>query len=215
MLFREIKKKLVEILKIASSGRFQTVGYQYQGIDAAQIVDSNRMVQIYYDSGKFPKSASSINGPFQHDMTFNVNMLVSKAAEGDLAPLLDESSTPAERATALENFKNAALLVDESFDELAEIIWQILTDGENYNLNLSKGSIANRWIENIQKNDPLGLGDFVVLTGFMSLKCRAEEEVLGIIGLAGTDADNLIDIYSKDEIKDDVQKTGVEGKFPT
>ncbi len=216
MLFRQIKTNIINILTTAEAGRFQTLSYQRQGKAAIEFFGTKRMVEVYFDSGIFSKRSAAIQGPFEHAMNFNIELSVAEAAKGDLSVLLDQGSTPAERAIALNNFNEAAPLADESFDELFEIVWQILTDARNYSLGLDKGIVVDRWIENVQKNQALPDGEYVVLTGSMNLKCTAKEEVLGDpASIIGIDADTSLELYSEDGVKEPVQKTGVTQEFPS
>lgn len=205
MQFRLNRDAIESILVAAEAGRYQTVGFQRQNVSADEILDNLRKITVYYSSGLFPKSSGSLVGPTQHDQTFNIDFMASKAAEGDLDVLQNPASTPSQIATALSQFAEASKLVNESIDELIDIAYQVLMDARNIDFGLAPGTIANRWINNIQKNDPLPQGEYVILTASMQLTCRSVEVVTGDPGVSGLKIfDTVIDLEG-----DDIEKTGI------
>jgi len=206
MNFEIVKASIVNnILGPAEAGRFQTVGFQRQSKNADEVEGDLRMVQVYFSRGDFPKRAGRNTGPVQHDAVYRVELTVSKAAEGDLATLDNPSSTAPQLAAALAAFSEAADLADASLDELAGIVYQILMDGLNYDLGVTKYTVSNRWVDNIQKDDPTPRGGLVVLTGSMNLSCRMAEDITGDVGVEVPGIyDTELDIDG-----DDVEKTGV------
>lgn len=212
MNFEILQSNIVTILGDAAAGRFRVIGYQSIVDDANEYLDSQRLVRIYYSEANFPKEMGGIAGPIMHDVTFEIELMVSKSAEGDLATLDNPSSTPTQLQTALANVKNAEQLANNSWDELFGIVYQILMDARNRDLNMDIGIIANRWIDNPRKNEPgrIGVipgmsgGKLVLISGSMQLTCRLEEPILGDTGTMGYIYDNVIDL--KD---DDNEKTGV------
>lgn len=208
MAFRIVKDAIVNnVLGPAEAGRYQTIGYQRQVKDAAGVLDNSRLVQLYYSGGSFPKSSGPNTGPTMHDMSFSVELTVAKAAAGDLSVINNPSSTPAQIAAALLAFNESAALADASLDELFDIVYQVLMDGRNIDFGLPVGTIANRWVDQLDKDltEPRGL--YVVLTGSMRLTCRAAEEILGTIGVPG---DKVYD-FNLEIPDDDIQKTGKSG----
>jgi hypothetical protein len=205
MNFRTIKASIInDVLGPAEGSNFQTVGFQRQVKSADETLDTLRMVQVYYSSGDFSKRGGRLNGPTQHDVTYRIDLTVSKAAEGDLAVINDPQSSAVAIATALAAFQEASELADDSFDQLVDLVYNILMDARNIDLGLDAGVIANRWIDNVQKDQPVPRGEYVILTGSMFLKLRTAEQVEGDPGLAGETIDTVIDIDG-----DDVEKTGV------
>lgn len=205
MNFRTIKESLIcNVLGPYENDRFQTIGFQRQTTNADEVLDCNRFVQIYYESGKFPKSSGRLNGPTQHNITFRIDMTVSKQAEGDLSVINNSSSSASEIATALAEFQEASSLADDSMDELYDIVYQIIMDARHIDLGLDKGIVSNRWISEMVKGQPIPRGESVVLTGSMFLTCNTVEIVDGDTGFEGTENDITIGIDG-----DDVQKTGV------
>lgn len=208
MNYRTIKTSLVEnILGPAEAGRFRTIGFQGQGRQAKEVLNSSRTVDVFYSSGEFSRRGSRQGGASQHDITFRIELTVSKAAQGDLSVINNPVSTPQQISTALSNFQEAAFLADNSFDELVDIIYQIVMDGRNLDMGLSKGNVANRFIPRIQKNSPVPRGEYVVLTGSMDLTLRTSEAIVGdTLGGVATEFGVVVDIDG-----DDNEKTGVEG----
>lgn len=205
MTFRALKTSIIDnILGPAEAGQFVTIGFQRQAKAAEEVLDSLRTVQVYYSSGDFNKSAGRINGPSQHDITFRIDLAVSKAAEGDLSVINNPESTQPQVEAAILAFQEAADLADQSIDELIEIVYQILMDAENIGLGLADGIVSNRWVDNIQKDNPLPRGEYAVLTASMILTCRVAEAITGIAGTAANIFDTTVDIDG-----DDVEKTGV------
>ena len=205
MKFRTLKDSIVSILGAAASSRFQVIGYQRQAKDASEVLDASRMVQVYYKSGEFSKSGGRVHGSTQHDITFQIDLTVAKGAVGDVSTMNNESATPSELQAALAAFQDAADLADDSIDELFDIVYQILMNAENYDLGLSEGLVANRWIDTLQKDNPVPRGEYVILTGAARMTCRVSEDIDGE-SLVTVDGyyDNTIDIDG-----DDTEKTGV------
>lgn len=199
MNFRIIKDSIINILGTAETGRFQTTGFQRQTKSAEEVIDNNRRVTVYYSSGSFPKNAGRNTGPVQHDITYRIELTVSKSARGNLAIINNPSSTPAQIAAAIDAVQEASQLADESIDELWEIIYQILMDARNIDMGLTVGTVANRWLDSFQKDEPRPKGELVVLTGSANLTLRTAEQVTGD---PGTPDANIIETTM--DIKDNI-----------
>lgn len=207
MLFRQVKKSITDnILGPAEDGRYRTIGYQNQTEDAESSLDNERSVQVYWASSSFPKDASGLQGPFKHEITYNIELSAAKAAELDLEILNDVSATPAEKAGALYSFQEAADLADESYDELVDVIFQVIMDARNIDLGMPPGVVSSRWISQAKKDDAVPAGEFALLTGSMTLTCTVSEEAGGDPGVEG--AANMSTVV--DIVDDDVEKTGVD-----
>jgi len=212
MNFETLQTNIVNLLTNAAAGRYRVAGYQPKTEDAEESLDSNRLVSVYYSEGQFPDSQSGTAGPVQHDTTYRIELFVTKAAEGDLATINSETSTPAEVQTVMANIKLAEKLADDSWNELAGIVYQIIMDARNRDLGMSMGIIANRWIDNVRKDRlaeinairGIGGGKYIMLTGSMDLTCKLYEPIDGDTGTAGYIYDNVIDL-----VDDDNEKTGV------
>lgn len=179
MRFRIARDAIVSVLGEKAKGRFVTLGRQSKGQAADEVEDRSRTVQVFFSRGEFPKKAGGLSGPVMHNLTFRLELTVAKAAKGDLAALNNVNSTQAELVAALENFQESADLADASFDELAEIVYQILMDARNYDLGLDPGEVVNRWIGSIEKEEPTPRGELVVVPGTLELTCAVSEDLLG------------------------------------
>lgn len=205
MKFRTIQQALVTILGDASASRYQVVGYQRQVKSAEEVQNTDRMVQVFFSQGEFPRSKGRLTGPVQHIPTFSIGLTVSAAANVDLSVINNPASSAAQIATALAAMQEAASVVDESFDELADIIYQILMDGLNYDLGLSKGSVSNRWVNSIRKDNPVPQGALLILTGSIEYEVQTAEDITGDTGTPANILSTTLDIDG-----DDVERTGVE-----
>ena len=175
MKFREIRDSLITLLGNAAAGRYRVTGYQEHVKAADEVVDNERSVTVYYASGNFPKEKGSLRGPNMHNMTFNLELTVASPAKADLT-----ASSPAELATSLANLERAAYLADRSLDELFDIIYQVVMDAQNIDLGMSDTDpVADRWIGDFDKNEPIDRGDFFLLTGSAVLTCAISEDVTG------------------------------------
>ena len=208
MNFRAIKESLInKILGPAEKDRFRVIGFQRQVKNAKEVLDFSRLVQVYYSSSEFSKSGGRATGPVQHDVTYKVELTVSKAIQGDLSVLNDPTATASQLTIALAGFQEASQLADESIDELLQLIYQILMDDRNVDLGFPVGVISNRWVSRMQKDSPVPNGEFVVITGSIDFTLRTVENIEGDKGtVVATEYDVVIDQDS-----DDVEKAGVSG----
>ena len=205
MMFRVIKDSLINnVIGPAACEKFVVVGFQRQSKNALETVDQLRTVQVFYAASKFPKSSGRLNGPTQNDLTYRVEFTVSSAAKGDLSVINDPASTVEQVSKAISDFQEASELADCSFDELVDDVYQIIMDARNTDLGLDRGSVSNRWIDSVIKDQPQPKGSHVTLTGYMELTCRTAEQVPGATGVPGGINDITIDIQD-----DDVERTGV------
>jgi hypothetical protein len=204
MEFIAIRNALIALLGSNAAGQFRVVGFQQQAQGAKEVLDLGRSVQVFYSEGSFPKSGGSPSGPYQHEMTYRLELAVSKAAEGDIATIENPTSTPAQIATALAGMQDSAQLADESFDEMVELIYQIIMAADHIDIDLSD-PVGNRWLGSVKKNQPIPRGALVVLTGEMLFTCKMPEQVTGLAGTPGEIVSTEIEIE-----EDDVGKAGVE-----
>jgi hypothetical protein len=73
----------------------------------------------------------------------------------------------------------SSALADAAWDEMAGIIFKVLTDARNIDFGLGKGELSNRWVNQLKKDEPVTDGEFAIITGSMILTCQAEEVALG------------------------------------
>lgn len=176
MLFRTAKAAIVSLLGAAAAGRYRVAGYQDQNVSAVEVAGDNRLAQVFYSEGSFPQSASG-RGPFRHNVTVNIELIVSEAAGGNLTALNDPLSTPGDIASALAAFEPAASRADDALDEFFDDVFQVLMAGDNLNLGVSSG-LNNRWVNDFKKMDVLPRGEYAVLSGVLTLTFIVEEEVV-------------------------------------
>jgi hypothetical protein len=214
MIFRQVKTKLVEGLEAASGGQYRTLGYQDQGKAAEALVDNNRSVQVFYQSGTFSKTSGGRAGPITHEMSFKLELSVGGIATGDLATIDDPNSSDLQRSAAIAAFKHATAQADEKLDELIDIVFQIMMNVELRFAGLSRGLVANTWIDRIEKSEPIQMGQHVALIANMDFTLRASETVSGDTGDPADEPAVIVDfkVVKKDsETTPDTAPAGVVG----
>lgn len=182
MNFETVRDALIDMFGTAAAGRFRVVGCKKQSHSAASFKGVNRAVQIYYMGGDFAKSAGRQMGTKQHDMTFTIGVTVSAASTVNLDILKNPASTAAQLEVALAAMQDAAYLADRAWDELAALVYQVAMDARNVDIGLPKGTVANRWVGSIQKDDPDPAGALVTISGTLVYTCRTYEDVAGDTG---------------------------------
>lgn len=211
MMFRSVKSAIQDLLEDNSSSQFRVIGRQVMSKAADEIRDNDRLVQVYFADGQFPKSGR-MHGPKTHDVTIEIDMSASASAEGDLSILDDDNASQFQKAQALIAIREASEIADEKIDELIELVYQILMDARNESLNFSVGEISSRWIDRIQKDTLLERGSLVVKTANMKYTCRVQEIVSGAIGnrpaIVKFNSDTPISA-DPEETQDTVEKTGI------
>jgi hypothetical protein len=203
MMFRTVKDSVVSILGTAAAGSFRVLGYQDQNLSADQLAGTDRLVQVFYKSGEFPRSASG-RGPFAHNVTLQLMLTVSAPASADLTVLDSPAATPGQIAAALAALEPSGKEADDDMDALFDAVYTTLMSGPNLDLG-HQYEVTNRWIESFEKTEPLPRGEYAVVGGTAELKFRVSEEVP-----TATKAD--LDFVSNDlSIKDDGDpKAGTE-----
>lgn len=204
MNFRTIKTALVVLLENKSTGLFNIVDHQKQRKTAESSSEFLGSVTVFYLSGDFPKTSAGIASKTQHEATYRLELTVTSESQVDLSILNNPNASATELAAALANLQEAGSKADDIFDELVENIYQIIMDPVNVDLGLAKGILSNRWIEQVQKDQPEPRGALVILTGSMFLKLRTEETFIGLPAQAlGSLQDVTIDLDG-----DDNERTG-------
>jgi hypothetical protein len=185
MMFINAREAVKTLLTTAAAGRFVVIGAK-RSTSAEEVKGVLRTVQVYYSTGNFPKKSGGNYG-VAHDVTLKIELVAAAAAIGNIAPLMASDSTAQEFADALATFQDASTTADNSIDDLADIVYQILMDGRNMDLGLADCEVSNRWISDIVKNEPSPRGEYVVIGATMNLTFRVGETLTGD---AGTDADD-------------------------
>lgn len=206
MLFRQLNQAIITLLGENEYGRYQTIGYQRQKKSEQDAKGTKRLVQVYYNAGEFPKGAGRGTAATRHDMTFRIEFTVSALAKVDLTIINNPEATPNQLQAALEKTLEAAKLADDSFNELVNIIYQILMNPVNYDFGFDKGLFSSRWVNQVQKDDPIERGQLVVLVGSMLLTVITEEQISGETPKTTPGVqDTNIELSG-----DDVTKTGIK-----
>jgi hypothetical protein len=182
MYYRTIKTAIQTILAESSLSNYRVVGFQRQSKSADETLNNDRLVQVYYSEGDFPKSAGRNKGSKSHDLTIEIDMTVSAKAQADMSILDSTTATAEQKANAIAGLKEAAEIADEKLDELIDRVWNIMLDTRNYDLGLEVGAVSSPWIAKITKDTLLERGDLVVKTANMKYTCRVQEYVLGTTG---------------------------------
>jgi len=178
MNFVAAKKAVVKLLEENANGLYRVVSYEPMPRAAKDFEGNNRTVRAFYSGGTFPEQA--LTTPAMHDIDMTLEMVVTASSETDLGVLSDPTSTDAQRASAMASTTPAALLADDSFDEFASILWNVIMSPGNQWLGMDKYVIGNRWVPSIKKDRLIPHGEVCILTGFLSLKFNLEETSVGI-----------------------------------
>lgn len=183
MNFRRINKAIAQLLGDAALGRFTVTGYEGQSKAASEVRGKKRNVQVCFTQGDFPKGSGRAYGATDHQMTFTLGFTVSAAASCNLAVInADPPALPAAISTALTAMQDATEVAGEFMDEFFELVYQILMDGRNIDLGLPVGTVTDRWVTTLKKDNPLPMGALLVLTGEAHYTCRTIEAITGDAG---------------------------------
>lgn len=195
MKFRIIKAAVKTLLINSAAGLYKVAGAQKQSKSADEFIGNNRLVQVYYSRGTFPKRGGSMHGNNNHEITLKLDFTVATPAKGDIATLNNANSTAGQLQTALTNIAYASDLADDLIDELFDIVYQIIMNAENIHLGITTSdTVANRWITDFQKDEPVPRGELLVLTGSCNLTCKAIELVPGETPVTGNSIDTGLKI---------------------
>ena len=184
MTYREIKAAYLTLLADQSLGQFRVLGYYAQTKHSEAVKESKQLLEIIYSQGQFPKNSSAQYGPVSHDISFDVVLTPSAGAKGDLSSLENPYAPTETKAAALASIKAASAEADDNLDSFIDSVFQILMDARNDNAGLPVGTIANRFIDSIQKFDALEHGNLVVRTAVIKFSCRVSENIRGETGTA-------------------------------
>lgn len=183
MMFRTAKAALQALLAgYASTGGYRVMGYKADALDASDLSGARRLVQVYASEGDFPKGNSAFNGPSRHEPVYAIELMTSKAAEVDLTVLENESATAVELAAAIAASQEATALADDDLDEFIDVVFNLLMDNRNMNLDMDTASyrITDRWIPKWKKSAPMQRGQLVTIHARLDFTCRMVEEFLGL-----------------------------------
>jgi len=182
MTFRTVKTALTDLLGDNAAGRFRVIGYQEQAKATGELKNNDRLVQVYYSDGEFPKGSGRIRGEKRHDATYQIDLSASAPATGDLSVLESDTATAAQKASAIAAIREASEMADQRIDVLIDLVFNILMDARNEGLLLDNGVISSRWIPGIQKDTIVEKGDLVLKTANLKYTCTVQEPVSGATG---------------------------------
>ena len=213
MTFISIKKGIVStLLANATAGQYQVLGYQKNHHDAEKISEYNRVVTVYFNAGTFAPGSRPQAGVAQHDMTFEIRLLVAANAPVDLSVIDDPNATPGEIATASAAYRDAGQHADDLMDDFWSRIWNILADPVNKNFGLADGIIAQVPgafpLGDFQKSDMGREGAQAILAGTAVLKLRCTETPAGETGVP------LVGIESHVAISTDIENETIDPDQP-
>jgi hypothetical protein len=186
----DVKNSLVSLLDAHAAGRFVVTGLKDRRTDAKKIVGMPQ-VTVYYKSGQFPRNKSSINGPYQHEASLQIEILVGAKAEMDLTAIR-EGGTPEEIMIALAGKIDAEKIADQKMDETFGVLFDIIMRPQNRTLGMADD--PDRWITDFTKGDPAATGAIVVLAAVFTMSYRSREEVTEEVGTLGTAISSRIGI---------------------
>ena len=98
MNFETIRDNIISILGSREDGNFRTIGYQERVSSADEVVNNNRAVEVFYSSGQFPQSGSTVLDFKDHHAEFRVVLSASSATKIDLSVIDDPGSDPGQIA---------------------------------------------------------------------------------------------------------------------
>jgi hypothetical protein len=190
MAFRTVKSALETLLDSSAAGRYSVEGFHRQSHSAEEILSEKRHVSVFYRQGSFEKTRSGMyQGPFKHAAVFPIELKLAAPALADLTVLDPRvQATSQQRMSALSAMISAAKNADDLWDEVMDIVWNILMAPSNSDF-IGGINIEDRWIGSAQKENPSPLGEYVILTGTMEYGCTINELPAGDVGVpAGTGA---------------------------
>ena len=185
-----VKDALLGLLAKSAAGRYQAAGVRKRKLDAKDVL-ALPLVTVYYEQGNFPKSSSSINGPYQHEATIRVDIATAAEAEMDLTPITN-GGPPEQIAAALAAKSDAEIIVDARADEVAGILFDIIMRPQNRDFGL--GYNPGRWITGYTKGRPQAVGAIVILAGYFTLTFQAPEYTAQETGTPGDTISHRLDL---------------------
>ena len=201
MNFRVVTKALIDLLGNVAKERYRTIGINKRK-STSEVLKDSRTIQVFYVSGDFPPLGRHL---VQHDILYQLQLIVSADTEIDLAVLEDPAATDNARSIALSKSRHAAEAIHEEMDEFLELIYQVLMDNRNIDIGLPAGTIANHWVPRMQKDPvPFPQGERICVSGVIALTLRVDESLDGDSGQLAEEIDIQVD--GED---DDVERTGV------
>jgi hypothetical protein len=198
----DVKDALAALLAGSAAGRYRVAGVQKRKLDAKDVL-ALPVVTVYYENGSFPKSSSSINGPYEHEASLRVDIVTGAVAEMDLTPITS-GGPPEQIAAALAAKVDAEAIADARAEEIAGILFDLIMRPENRTFGLEDD--PGRWITGYTKGKPQTMGAVVILAGYFTLTFQVPEYTTEEVGTVATEG-----IHNKIEITEDLKGNVQEG----
>lgn len=210
----QIKARLIALLGASAGSAFTLEGYQRQSHSAETMVMPH--VTVFWKSTDFPREGSGWQaGPFRASITFAVELKIAAPAKADLSVLESSGATASQLMAALSAMEAAAANADDMFDTAAGTLWSILMDPVNS--QLSNGgtplAMANRWVANARKEQPVPRGEYVILSGSLDYTCTGTETITSVVGTPATAGIDIALQETADQTYDG--SAGQSGKLDT
>lgn len=178
MVFELVRDAVETLLAENQSTFFRTIGEQKQSTDAEQVKGNLRTVQVFYSEGDYPRDSNNYI-QVRHAITIQLLYTVSSPAKVDLSVLDDPEESAANKQAALLAASEGSRLADRLMDELRRMVSQIIMDPANIELGLDPYVVANRWLNNFRKSEPIDKGNLFILTGTETFTCIVDETFTG------------------------------------
>lgn len=172
MVFERVRDAIETVLVANQGSLFRTIVGQRERVDAKEVKDVLRTLQVFYESGEYTDSSSGKQAK-EHACEYRLEYKLSRAATADLSVLNNDAATPAQLQAALLAADEGSTLADKAMDEFRRIISQILLDPKNRGLGIAgtpnnRGSfgytMSRQKLVRFRKNQPLQKGGLIVLT---------------------------------------------------
>ena len=179
MQFEKIRDSLISHLGSKQGTNWKTIGYPEKD-QSAEENNTLRTVQVYYNTGEFPKGGSSLVGPVRHNMSFSIMLTIAVASVGDVEALNAAEDATA-YAAALATFSASEDLADKEIDEFMRTIYQVVmsADFQNLGLDSTQPRVSNRWIASFKKELPKRHGNFTTSRSLLTLEAQTPEYIPG------------------------------------
>lgn len=196
MQFHLVVQALIDLLQAAAAVEaFEVLPYPGRATDIAVFNGVGRTVRVYLEEADILQSNRK-GGPYDHNLTIALELSAAETVGIDLDVIEDPEATDGERQAALQAADDANLLVNQSIDQLYELVFQIVLDNRNRNMGLS--TVSNLWLEGFKKGAPAPTGAFVFNSAKVTVRCTVSEHVVGVDPLAAADDVVAVDINTND-----------------
>lgn len=203
---------IVTTLGEQADDRFRVIGYQRQ-TKSAERIKSKVLVQCFIESASKDRGKNSLSGPKLHDVTIGIQYSVARPATADVATLMNEASSEADRATALASMNSA----DYNNSVAMYLAWSavdyILEDNRNKYFGLPDYSIQDPWHSDFRQDRPVEQGGLTFNTATSKFTFMVYESKLGDTATAIGTMYNEFMFAGTDEVLDEVSKQAQETTY--